>query len=135
MNANTTRISPLSPMHLCVVDANVILRYLIGDGGDQAQHARNIIESGEAYTYPEVIAEVVYVLSGVYGVTRTEICDAFRILVQHMSFYDLDMLLGAFNQYELTNMDFVDCLLVSRNLILGERVVSFDKQVQRYAVR
>lgn len=115
-----------------VVDANVILRYLIGDGGDLADRAREIIESGEAYTYPEVLAEVVYVLAGVYKVPRFDICMAFRKLMEHMSFYDLDMLLCAFNYYELTTMDFVDCLLVARSLILKEHVESFDGQVRHY---
>lgn len=116
-----------------VVDANIILRYLMGDGGELADRAREIIESGEAYTYPEVLAEVVYVLSGVYGVPRKDICAAFRALAKHMSFYDLAMLIGAFNYYELTSMDFVDCLLVSRSITMDECVVSFDKQVMRYA--
>ena len=119
---------------LSVIDANVILRYLIGDGGDLALRAREIIESGEAYAYPEVLAEVVYVLSGVYEVPRLQISLAFRKLVQFMSFYDYDMLLCAFNFYELSTMDFVDCLLVARSLILKENVVSFDKQVMRYAM-
>ena len=122
----------MKPGTLCVVDANVILRYLIGDEGSQAQQAKEIIEGGSAYAYPEVLAEVVYVLSGVYGVSRRDICTAFRILVGHMSFYDLNMLLGAFNYYETTTMDFVDCLLASRNLMLGEAVFTFDKQLQKY---
>ena len=126
---------PSIPRRPTVVDANIILRYLIGDGGELAQRAREVIESGEAYTYPEVLAEVVYVLSGVYGVSRTEICTAFRVLAQHMSFFDYGMLLGAFNYYELTTMDFVDCLLAARNLVLDEPVASFDKQVQRYACK
>lgn len=115
-----------------VVDANVMLRYLIGDGGDLAIQAREVIEGGRAYAYPEVLAEVVYVLSGVYGASRSEICTAFRRLACYMSFYDLNMLLCAFDFYELTTMDFVDCLLVARGLALGESVVSFDKQVARY---
>lgn len=115
-----------------LVDANVILRYLIGDGGELAERARGIIESDEAYAYPEVLVEVVYVLSGVYEVPRRDICMAFRKLMQFMSFYDLDMLICAFNYYELTTMDFVDCLLVARKLVLKEHVASFDKQVNHY---
>ena len=116
-----------------VVDANVILRYLIGDGGDLADRARSIIESGEAYTYPEIFGEVVYVLSGVYDVPRAEIGSAFRRLANFMSFYDFDMLRGAFTLFELSTMDFVDCLLVARSIILKESIVSFDKQIMHYA--
>ena len=118
--------------HMHLVDANVILRYLVGDGGEQAQQAKTIIEGGNAYTYPEVLAEVVYVLSGVYGISRQDICTAFRVLANHMSLFDLKMLLGAFNYYELSSMDFVDCILASRNLVLNEGVVTFDKQLKHY---
>lgn len=116
-------------MHL--LDANVILRYLVGDGGDAAEEARRLIEEKDGcYTYPEVLAEVVYVLSGVYELPRSEICTAFRRLLANMYFYDPEMLLTAFNLYEAVNMDFVDCLLVARHVCKGEPVASFDKQVQ-----
>lgn len=115
-----------------LIDANVMLRYLIGDGGELAYRARDLIESGEAYTYPEVLAEVVYVLSGVYGLDRGQIANAFRVLAQWMCFYDFEMLLCAFNLFEVTNMDFVDCLLVGRRLSLHEPVVSFDAQVNKF---
>ena len=47
-----------------LVDANVILRYLLNDNQEMAQQAKAVIEGG-AYTKPEIIAEVVYVLKGV----------------------------------------------------------------------
>ena len=47
-----------------------------------------------------------------------------------MCFHDPEMLLTAFNLYEMVNMDFVDCLLVARHVCEGEPVASFDKQVQ-----
>lgn len=57
-----------------LIDANVILRYLLGDHPKYSKKAKEVIEEG-AYTLPEVIAEVVYVLNGVYKVTRSEIRD------------------------------------------------------------
>jgi len=118
-----------------LVDANVILRYLLNDNEEQSPLARQIIEEDCAYTYPEVLAEVVYVLSGVYGLERAEIGDVFRALLKHMYFYDAEMLLTAFNFYEMMNLDFVDCLLVARNLCLSEPVATFDKKVQRLTGR
>lgn len=55
-----------------LIDANVILRYLLGDDSQMSEEAKKIIEDG-AFTLPEVLAEVVYVLKGVYKVERTEI--------------------------------------------------------------
>lgn len=114
-----------------LVDANVILRYLLNDHEEHSRLAREIIEQDQAYTYPEVLAEVVYVLSGVYGLSRIEIGTAFRALLNCMYFYDAKMLLTAFNFYEMTSLDFVDCLLTARHLCLHEQVATFDKQIQR----
>ena len=55
-----------------LIDANVILRYLLGDYPQMSEEARKVIEDG-AFTLPEVIAEVVYVLKGVYKIGRDEI--------------------------------------------------------------
>ena len=57
-----------------LIDANVILRYLLRDNDEMSQRAKTIIEAG-AFTLPEIIAEVVYVLKGVYSVPRDEIAD------------------------------------------------------------
>ena len=114
-----------------LVDANVMLRYLLNDVEEQALQAKNVIESGLAYTYPEVLAEVVYVLSRIYSLGRGEICTAIRVLLGQMAVYDRAMLLAALNFYELTSLDFVDCLLVARALTLGEDVATFDKQMRR----
>ena len=69
-----------------LIDANVILRYLLGDHPEYSKKAKEVIEEG-AYTLPEVIAEVVYVLNGVYKVTRSEIRDT---LVDFMDEVDVD---------------------------------------------
>ena len=48
-----------------ILDANVILRYLLGDIPEQSAEAQKAVLSGAATT-AEVLAEVVYVLAGVY---------------------------------------------------------------------
>ena len=55
-----------------LIDANVILRYLLGDHPQMSEKAKKVIEAG-AFTLPEVLAEVVYVLKGIYKVERAEI--------------------------------------------------------------
>ena len=57
-----------------IIDANVILRYLLDDDKDMADIAEKIIMNG-AKTLPEVLAEVVYVLSGVYKMQRSEVSE------------------------------------------------------------
>lgn len=57
---------------MTLIDTNVILRYLLNDIPEQAKQSEEVIKNG-AFTLPEVIAEVVYVLFKLYKVPREEI--------------------------------------------------------------
>lgn len=87
-----------------LIDANVILRYLLRDHPQMSETAKEIIEAG-AYTIPEVLAEVVYVLKGVYEVGRIEIAQ--------------------------TLIEFVDCILIARHKVMGEEIASFDRKLNK----
>ena len=67
-----------------LLDANAVLRYLLGDEPAMAEKTKQAIGFG-AFLLPEVLAEIVYVLSGVYAVPRAELAkklDAFLDEVQ-----------------------------------------------------
>ncbi len=55
-----------------LIDTNVILRFILNDNSEMAQRASEVIASG-AYTKPEIIAEVVYVLKSVYSMPKEKI--------------------------------------------------------------
>ena len=67
-----------------LIDANVILRYLLNDHDSMSLKAKEAVEQG-AYTTIEVLAEVVYVLSGVYYVQRQEIRDWLICLLDEIT--------------------------------------------------
>lgn len=52
-----------------LIDANVIIRCILDDCPDMTVQAAEVIDNG-AYTKPEIIAKVVYVLQKVYSVER-----------------------------------------------------------------
>jgi len=56
-----------------IVDANVVLRYLLNDTEPLAEIATEILENNEVFVPTEVVAEIVYVLEGVYKVKRETI--------------------------------------------------------------
>jgi len=56
-----------------LVDANVVLRYLLNDVEELADKAAVLLENKELFIPTEVIAEIVYVLEKVYQVEREEI--------------------------------------------------------------
>ncbi len=114
-----------------LIDANVILRFLIGDNPEMMITARQVIESGEAYTLPSVLAEVIYVLNGHYEVERPVIRDTLKHLLDRVGIEYPDVVKSALDYYADRNVDFVDALLISRAKLLGEEVLSFDKRLNR----
>ena len=111
-----------------LIDANVILRHLLCDVEDQSEQARIIIAGG-AYTTTEVLAEVVYVLQGVYQVPREKIKTALSALLGEILTDHVDVIIKALTLYSDENLDFVDCVLIARACILGDDVFTFDKKL------
>jgi len=64
-----------------ILDANVILRYLLRDVPEMAEAAREAIVKG-ASTTAEVLAEAVYVLAGVYKADRETIATTLEAFLQ-----------------------------------------------------
>jgi len=114
-----------------LIDANVILRYLLSDNQVQHDKSQEIIEKG-AYTLPEVLAEVVYVLHSVYQFNRVTISSVLTILLNEVQVNEPDVMTYALSLYALTSLDFVDCILIARNNLLGESVFSFDKKLNSH---
>ena len=113
-----------------LIDANVILRYLLNDHETMSQEARNVILSG-ATTTTEVLAEVVYVLMGVYKSERAEVSEWITCFLDDIVFDKKDSLLYALRVFRETSLDFVDCVLIGYNRVLRQPVFSFDKKLNR----
>lgn len=64
----------------CILDANALLRFLLRDNEEQFQKVKSVIQSKNCYITMEVLAEVSYVLEGLYQVTREDIVSNFRKL-------------------------------------------------------
>ena len=55
------------------VDANYIIRYFVNDNEKMAEIAEETLMNEEVFVSHEVLAEVVYVLGGVYDIPKKEI--------------------------------------------------------------
>ena len=113
-----------------LVDANVVLRYMLHDDEDQFSAAEQTIRDG-AYLLPEVLAEIVYVLQGVYCVPRAELASQLQLLVDEMQAEHPEVLKSALELFGSSKLDFVDCLLATYNNHLGDKVASFDRKLNR----
>lgn len=62
----------------CILDANAVLRFLLKDNEEQFQQVKSVTQKGNCYVTLEVLAEVCYVLEGLYQVRREDIVSNFR---------------------------------------------------------
>ncbi|MCD8022058.1 MAG: PIN domain-containing protein [Lachnospiraceae bacterium] len=111
-----------------LIDANVILRYLLKDHPQMSESARQTIAEG-AFTLPEILAEVVYVLKGGYEVERKEIAQVLIDFLEEISLENKELYREALTIFAETSLDFVDCILIARQIILGDEIVTFDKKL------
>jgi len=68
-----------------MLDANAVLRFLLQDINEQFQQVRTVIRTEKCYVTLEVLAEVCYVLEGVYQVSRDDVVRNFRKLNNDVS--------------------------------------------------
>lgn len=113
-----------------LVDANIVLRYLLRDDDAMFQVAEQTIRNG-AFLLPEVLAEIVYVLLGVYSIPREELASQLQILTKEVQSEHPEVLDSALATFGSTKLDFVDCLLAAYSKHLGDKVVSFDRKLNR----
>jgi len=114
-----------------LIDANVILRYLLDDDERMSKDAE-LIMAGGAYTLPEVLCEVVYVLEEVYGMSKRDACACLMMILHVVAIEEPRTMVQAILAYEEYNLDFVDCILLAKNRCYGDRVFTFDKGLQRH---
>ncbi len=114
-----------------LIDANVIIRCILNDYPEMTQKAVEVIDAG-AYTKPEVLAEVVYVLQKVYSIQRSEIKKMLTDILEVVDCTETESVLLAINLYATISLDFVDCLLIAYHEINHENIFSFDKKLNAY---
>lgn len=112
-----------------LLDANAVLRYLLEDVQEQADIVARSIELGAEVTV-EVLAECVYVLSGVYRVSRSDIAESLGILLDEVTCRRKRVAATALRLYSASSLDFVDCVLAAEVAEGGREVLTFDKMLQ-----
>jgi predicted nucleic-acid-binding protein len=123
---------------MSVVDANVILRYLLDDHAELSPKAAEILEQQQTVTLPlEVACEVVYVLQKVYAVDRQEIQQELSNLLHNelVAMEKPSVFLVAIERYSASTLDFVDTLLWAYHTIEQQHIYTFDNQLSKLIQR
>ena len=114
-----------------LIDANVIIRCILNDCSEMTAKAVEIIDAG-AYTKPEILAEVVYVLQKFYSVQRPEIRNMLNKILEVVSCSEKECVIFAMDLYASVSLDFVDCLLIAYHKVNNENIFSFDKKLNKH---
>jgi predicted nucleic acid-binding protein len=124
---------------IAYVDANVILRYLIGEPPDMFEKVVSLmdsVEKGDVTLRVEeiTVAEVVWVLSTSYKMRAPAIETKLLEFLSREGLVVDEGVFSALVLYGSKGVDFADALLAARSLHNGPRqVYSFDKHFDRVA--
>jgi predicted nucleic-acid-binding protein len=112
-------------------DANIVLRYLLEDDQALSLKAATLIEHQNIHVPFEVLAEIVYVMQGVYKISRQTLAEVLTqfILLPTVSTNSIPVAVEALRLYAEKGLDFVDSLLCSYARIDGVHVETFDKKL------
>lgn len=122
---------------MALVDANIVLRYVLNDHPQLSQQAADILERQMVIVPMEVVCEVVFVLQKVYRVSRDEIRKKLCDLLDEslISVEKPDVLRQALQAYATSSLDLVDTLLWAYAVVEQQQVLTFDEQLRKYLLR
>ena len=113
------------------VDTNYIIRYLVNDNIEMADIAEEILTTKNVFISNEILAEAVYVLSGVYGISKIDISNQLLALIsfENITVSNLKVIQDTFEIFKTKNLDFVDCLLCAYSH--NDEIFTFDKKLNK----
>ena len=120
-----------------ILDANMILRFLLKDDEKSAVIVRDIIKSESVMVLPEIIAEVVYVMTRVYKYERIKTSSGIAAFLNYHNIVTekYDVVLKALQYFGDTSLDFADCLLCAYHTVAGYEICTFDKKLNYFIMR
>ena len=120
-----------------ILDINMILRFLLKDDEKAAYTVRDLILRETVMVIPEVIAEVVYVMTKVYHYERTKVSEGILMFLNYHNVHTdkFAIVEKGLKYYGKTSLDFVDCLLCAYNAVSGYEICTFDKKLNNLIKR
>ena len=113
------------------IDTNYIIRYLVNDNIKMADIAEEILTTQKVLIANEILAEVVYVLLGIYEISKEDISNQLLELIsfENISVSNYEIINKALKIFKTKNLDFVDCLLCSYSN--RDEIITFDKKLNK----
>jgi len=122
----------------CLLDTNIVLRYLLNDLPEQFAVAKQVfaeLRASEltAILLESVLAECVYVLKLHYKVPKVELTEMLDNVLRYPGIVNTDKpsLREALKLYAANNIDFVDCMLVAKARTGELELITFDQGLKK----
>ena len=120
------------------IDANVLVRYLVGDDPDQTKKVvrfitNDCVSESPGFVNRVVLCELVWVLESAYGYPREKVQLALGKMLRtsQLRIEDHQEAWAAFREYQ-AGADFADAFLAAVNQRFGcDRTVTFDRKAGR----
>lgn len=123
---------------MTLIDANIIIRFLVGDNVELFEKSKSIFQKIENRQVEVVILESVlmecfFVLVKVYKLPKIEVINDLKSILSldGVVNYDKIILFETLNILESQNIDFVDALICAKVKLQGFKVYSFDKDIHK----
>jgi predicted nucleic-acid-binding protein len=118
------------------VDANIVPRYLLDDPAELSPQTKNLIDQNIVEVSIEVLCEVVYVLTGHYGVDRLSVSTELKRFFEqtNCTLPHRETVLRGIVYFGEQSLDFVDCLLASYAEVEADDIITFDNKLQKLIV-
>ena len=125
---------------MTAVDTNVLVRFLIGDDGQQAKKIYHLFKRAELenrhFVVPQlVVLELLWVLDAVYGISRQEILNSIKdlILMPILKFESHSAIQQFLLASQTSKLDLPDLLIAHSAKALGcEKVLTFDRKASKH---
>ncbi len=118
-----------------ILDTNIIIRFLTQDSPQLSQQAEKIFSQAEAHQLeiPDfILTEIVWVLLSFYELKKEEVIQKLEAILAFSKFkLNRKILRIALDIYRNENISFVDTLLIAKGKANNQKVVSFDKRVNK----
>ena len=122
-----------------ILDANVLVRFLVQDGPKQAAAVTKLMNDAQAGVYellldPMIVAEVVYVLTGSYKRSRTDVANMLLVIIRSpcVRAEQEPELVDALLRFRNHGVDFSDAWLATKAAKSGHEVASFDRDLDKF---
>lgn len=121
-----------------LIDANVIIRFLLNDHPKLSPLAKSLFSKAQEgslkiYLDEVILAEVVWTLSSFYKVKRADLVDRLQKLASQDWVVNpkKNLMLEALNSYLSSGLDYIDCWVLVKAKNLGITLETFDKKLKK----